>query len=623
MRKWGERALKAAWWLLPPAFCLVFYRYGFQTWFQQDDFAWLGLGLDVHTWQDLLEALFRPQAQGTIRPWSERLFFLVLNGMFGLDPRPFHAVVATTQLANIWLLQSATFKITRSRIAGLAAPILWLAGVGLSNPLSWLSSYNQVLCAFFILLAFRLMLEAIESGERKWWYWQVAVFVLGFGALEINVVYPALAAGYCYLFARAYFKRSLWLFPISIVYAGIHQAVAHNPTEGVYAQHWDLSMATSYFRYVGTALAGGQIMPHWRVPEWSWEAAAWLMGLTLAAFAVTRWRRGDRLPAYGALWFSIALAPVLPLRDHFTEYYLTIPSIGISWMLGTAASAAWGASLPWRAGTAALLLVYAGLSMPVNRTVVRWRHDRGQRIKVLVEGLERAHQLHPNKMILLTGMDSELAWSGLFDQPERLFGAREVYLLPQGNEQIDLHPELGDVTNLTAQKVAVARALSRGDAVVYSYEGTLMRNITRKTARNIPAEWAQGHPRRVRVGLPQFAEDLGSGWEPSEGDWRWMGRRAEVRLAGPSKDGEKLFVQGYCPPGSLETPVHLTVSADGMKLGSFEVTRANSSFEASFDLPKALMGRAAMTVLLETDRAVSGGSDGRELSLTVGSVGLR
>jgi len=49
--------------------------------------------------------------------------------------------------------------------------------------------------------------------------------LLGFGALELNVVYPALAATYTLLCARTHFRRTLLLFIPSAVFTVIHRAV--------------------------------------------------------------------------------------------------------------------------------------------------------------------------------------------------------------------------------------------------------------------------------------------------------------------------------------------------------------------------------------------------------------
>ena len=64
---------------LPMLFCLVVHWLALKIWFFGDDFAWLGLRLELHTPRDLIHVLFSPQAEGTVRTLSERLFFLVFS----------------------------------------------------------------------------------------------------------------------------------------------------------------------------------------------------------------------------------------------------------------------------------------------------------------------------------------------------------------------------------------------------------------------------------------------------------------------------------------------------------------------------------------------------------------
>src|SRR5262249_5840276 len=200
-----KRAAGAVLWILPPLLCPALYWYGFRAWFRADDFAWLGVGKDIHGWRDLLLALFQPRAQGTIRPWSERLFFMALYGAFGLDALPYRLVVFATQFANLTLIQWIGARLTGMRAAGFWAAVFWLVNSAQAEPLGWTTVYNQVLCAFFLLLAFYFLLRYVETGDRRFNTWQWIVFLLGFGALEINLVYPALAAGYTLLCARSYF----------------------------------------------------------------------------------------------------------------------------------------------------------------------------------------------------------------------------------------------------------------------------------------------------------------------------------------------------------------------------------------------------------------------------------
>src|ERR1700684_3360832 len=140
------RISRLLWWLIPIAFLFWLYSDGLKVWFMADDFAWLGLLRQVHASRSLLNALFAPEAQGTIRPWSERGFFLLFEGLFGFDSLPFRAWVFATMAASTALVAWIARRITGSRIAGFLAPVFWVANAALSTVLSWSSAYNEALC---------------------------------------------------------------------------------------------------------------------------------------------------------------------------------------------------------------------------------------------------------------------------------------------------------------------------------------------------------------------------------------------------------------------------------------------------------------------------------------------
>src|ERR1035441_8700425 len=131
-----------------------------------------------------------PQAQGTIRPLSERAFFMLGFSLFGLDALPFKMVVFATQFANLALVTSIGARLTGLRWAGFFAAVFWALNSSGIEPLGWSCVYDQVLCGFFLLLAFHFLLRYIETGERRYNLFQWAAFLVGFGALELNVVYP-------------------------------------------------------------------------------------------------------------------------------------------------------------------------------------------------------------------------------------------------------------------------------------------------------------------------------------------------------------------------------------------------------------------------------------------------
>src|SRR5437588_12646317 len=99
-----SRIATLLWWLVPVAFLLWVYRYGLKCWFMADDFAWLSLSQQIYNFRDFIRVMFEPMAQGTIRPWSERGFFMLLRALFGLDGLPFRICVFATMAANLVLL---------------------------------------------------------------------------------------------------------------------------------------------------------------------------------------------------------------------------------------------------------------------------------------------------------------------------------------------------------------------------------------------------------------------------------------------------------------------------------------------------------------------------------------
>jgi hypothetical protein len=130
-------------------------------------------------------------------------------------------------------------------------------------------------------------------------------------------------------------------------------------------------------------------------------------------------------------------------------------------------------------------------------------------------------------------------------------------------------------------------------------------------------------PRRVEVGNPLFAYLLGPEWPAVESSrYRWMPRRATVRLGGPESARDKLVLQGYCPEQQLKAgPLHLSVSVDGIPLTGTQIGSPETSFRRLFDVPPSLLGRRSVEVSISVDRVLHD-AGGRELGLVFGTVGF-
>ena len=64
-------------------------------------------------------------AQGTIRPWSERGFFMLYSKLFGLEALPYRLTVFATQALALFLLSRVTWRLTSSLLAAFLAPLFW------------------------------------------------------------------------------------------------------------------------------------------------------------------------------------------------------------------------------------------------------------------------------------------------------------------------------------------------------------------------------------------------------------------------------------------------------------------------------------------------------------------
>jgi hypothetical protein len=606
-------------WLALPLICLAVYWRGLFAWFQADDFAWLSLRAHVHDWRSLLENLFAPMAQGTIRPLSERAFFLVFESLFGIHALPFRIWVFLTQCANLFLLAAVARRITGSRAAGFWAAVLWLVNSSVALAMVWSSVYNQILCVFFLLSAFWFRLRYLERRRLRDLAGEWAFFLLGFGALEINIVYPALAALYTCLYARRRFQTALPLFLPSAVFALLHRMAAQST--GVYTLHFDRAIPRTFAAYCFRAFIPTEINRLQRIPQ---VPGGWILIAALLGYAIFRWRRKDALPLFGCGWFAIVLAPVLPLRDHVSFYYLTIPTIGIAMMGGQVLVRAWQLGRFYRVAGAGIAAFYLLIMVRADRIAVQWWFDRSQAIERMVRGVARARQLHPGTAILIDGVDGQLFWAGVFHHPFNIFGVSDVYLTTGSERSIDPIPEKGVISDYVLPSGPTIHGLNKNEIVVYRIGPRSLRAITSIYEEGAAQQLSPDPPRRIDIANPLMAYLLGPEWYSLEDGYRWMPRRATLRIGGPQTPSQKLYLDGFCSPDELrEGPFPVRIELDKVSLGAGILTPGNNRLKAMLMLPNQFVGRKSLVLSLESGRTFRNGSDSRELGLAFRSVEIR
>jgi hypothetical protein len=618
------RAGRWLYWLTPMLFCLGLYWFGLMSWFSEDDFAWLNLRNHVVDFHSFLWAMFAPLAQGTIRPLSERGFFMVFTYFFGLHARAFHEWIFANQLVVIALVMLVTRKVTQSALAAFLAPILWMCSIAVVTPLAWAAAYNQVLCALFLLASFYLFIRYTETGQ-KGFYWALwATFLLGFGANEINVVFPAIAALYALLFARRYWLSTIPMFAVSGVYAVIHQLVRGQVSDYYYDMDYHpASLARTLGQYWRILVGVPDYIAFRHRPAWIGVAGLIVLSVALLGFASWQFARRKFLPAFFLGWFLIVLAPLLPVHNHVTDYYLFVPELGIAMLSAYAVSEVW--KFGWaRPLAVALVLIYAIPSGVVARLYTKAVYDRGERSRHLVQGVAYAKKIHPGKTILLENVDDELFWTSVYDSPFRILGWNDILMTPDCLSLIKPDPHFGPIDPYVLPAAGVANALHDGSAVVYAVEGGKLRNITRTYAAIVQSQPPPPLASFIQVGASHFQSQIGDGWYSIEDGFRWSGKHATVYLAGPTAPGQKLVVHGF--PADVQTksgPLRFALTIDGRPQPEHVIDGAHPEVQFEYPLPADLVGKPRIEVSFTLDRTIKAPGDERALGLAFGEFGIQ
>ena len=572
-------------------------------------------------------------AQGTIRPWSERGFFMLLESLFGFDALPYRIVVFATAAADVLLIAWITLRATGSRVAGFIAPLLWIVNAALVRAMTWDSTYNEVMCPLFLLGALALYIRYLDTGQRKFWWWQVVVFSLGFGALEINVVYPALAAAW--LLSRRPRKRPvaqlteiLPLAAISILYFLLHRLATPLPATGVYTLHFDTSVFKNLALYWQWSLEPEPVLRfghHRRLAKLAFAAGT----LAIAGFAVTELRHRRHNVLFFLAWFVITLAPVLPLTGHRTDYYLTIPFIGLAMLGAAAAGQYWNQPLLRRACMVLPIGAYFFIMIPVTRATTHWWLGQSLQVRTLVLGAAAANQTHPGKAILLNGVSTDLYSLSFAHSAFSADGIDSVYLTPESALTIHSDSDAKQLEALIPAPEALWHGITHDEVVVYSLESDRLRNITEGYTRQLASRTidlidrdpSDRLPTHVDVGNILYSWLLGPAWLPPEGGIRWMPGSATLRMGVPA-GGASLELEGSCPETQLlAAPRHLMVLVDGVPVGDTRIYDPESEFRRLFPMPAILAGRKSVEVEIRVDPVDR--KDGQDYGLVFGNIAIR
>lgn len=594
--------------LFPALVSLYLYRRSFRIWFLNDDFAWLGLRLGIHAPSDLWAALFAPMAQGTVRTLSERLFFLAFEQNFGLESLPMRLFAFATFAVAQVLLVVLVRRLTGSLSTGMLASILWSLNFGTTVAMSWLSSYNQVLVAALFLGATTAFIHSIDTSSGKWRAVAWACYVAGFGALETIVVLPAVLLVWALWFERKAVRAVLPMFVPAIAFSLAHlYLIPKDRTATAYKMHFDASLIESIGIYWNWLLASVRLLDF--NPEFAWmvTVSTWVLSPALIAFVIWRTMRKDWLPLFSLVLTAALIAPMLPLRDHRTDYYLGSASMGFAILL---ALVPLRIPKPAAVGAIALLSIYIVPSFILQQATFEWYLERTAPLRPLMRGLTHAATIHPGKLLVVDGVTDAVYYSSFSDDAMRLIPGAEVRLAPgsgpKGNP-FELPP------------ASLRAALEKQTMLIYQFDGTILRDVTRQWEASPNMLDLSALPPEVLAGDPGFSKQFGPGWYDPEGTGRWMSQRGTVELGTPSPAAGILRVEAYAPK-EMQT-FQLEVAIDGAVVHKSQHAAGTVEFEVK--LPPGATSKPAVKLEFRASKQVQVAGDNRSLSLLVSRIALR
>jgi hypothetical protein len=341
-----------------------------------------------------------------------------------------------------------------------------------------------------------------------------------------------------------------------------------------------------------------------------------------SGFTIYQARRKQWLALVLLAWYFITLGPVVPLRDHITDYYLTLPAMCLAMLGGYALACAWRAGMAWKdaeRGPGRRLCGATRAGGAAHRRVVsRARRGAGG----AGDGSARAHELHPGKVILLDGVDDDLFWGAIEQRPFLFLRIPDVYLTPGSEARISPHPEWTTCPSSSCPPTKPAAGWT-GTRLWYTAPGTGRCATSRINMYRPPAR--RPLPGRcVSTWRSAGADRLGPGWYPLESGFRWMPRTASVRMPGPRTAGQKLYVTAICPAAQVKKRAAGDDGDRGRRPpGSRAVYEGQCGKHIRIRAAPEAAGKSEIDITVEVSRTVRVGADRRDLGLAFGRFEIK
>jgi hypothetical protein len=361
---------------------LYVYRGAFAGFFVQDDYGWLASSRFASL-GEYVRVLVRFNPALTYRPLSQETFFFLGQKVFGLWPPGFHLVSVFFHLLSSLLVYFLARKFCPV-LPSLVGTFFFSMHSAQMRCVYWISALPEPMALAFILSSFLLFIRFDRRDDRIAWVFSVATMGLAMMSKESTLTLPLVLAAYCFFFSRS---RLPWTFPffaISGLYAALRLMsvpVAQYPL--VFGKGLLGNLAAFFAWSAGFSQTLLTVKLGYDARA-SYPIAA--IGFVLAVALMVALARNRRVAAFAAVWFIIALQPVLYFWQHIDPYYLAPALSALAVMIAAALGEPrgirdWQALLP-----ATAIVCYTLWFAPVSiRLEGRWWNERAMTGKSILD----------------------------------------------------------------------------------------------------------------------------------------------------------------------------------------------------------------------------------------------
>lgn len=331
------------------------YLYGFtlRYYFQQDDFFFLLIS-KATSLKDIPNFFVVREGLIAYRPFSERIYYYVIQTLFGLNPVIFRIVNFLLILTSFFLIIKVVAYITKDRLTGILTACFWITASFHFMAISWIAASYNIVGTFFYLLTSLCFLKHIDTKKRIYYFFSITFFIFTIGSFEFSITWPAVfALYYIYILKKSYVETIMKFLPfiiISISYLFVKLLFTNVPQIPEYAVAFNVNSLKAFFWYVLWAfnipeefkyqvsnllilMNNKFLFEFWPLVFKSSTLMIWtcllVPGIPIYRSFKKEINLNRKIIIFSIIYFVITIAPVLLLPNHTYTMYLTLSSIGV------------------------------------------------------------------------------------------------------------------------------------------------------------------------------------------------------------------------------------------------------------------------------------------------------